>query len=67
MQTAARSQSTYATLIDRVKACQVEQVTIHPRRIDYDLKSEFGGQQYYTQPGGPVADLTALLLQHNVK
>ncbi len=66
MQTATRSQSTYSSLIDRVKAAQVAQVTIYPNRIDYSLKPEFGGHAYYTQPAGPLADLTELLRQQNL-
>ncbi|MBF2000912.1 MAG: ATP-dependent zinc metalloprotease FtsH [Synechococcales cyanobacterium M58_A2018_015] len=60
------SQSTYSVFLDRVKAAQVEQVTLYPNRIVYCLKSEWGGQCYHTQPVGPRADLMALLQQQGI-
>jgi len=42
------SQTAYSEFLQQVKAQQVAQVTLKPERIEYTLKSEFGGQRYYT-------------------
>jgi cell division protease FtsH len=67
MKTDTRSHSAYSTFINQVKSAQVQQVTIKPDRIDYTLKSEFGGQRYYTVPAGSTDDLPSLLQRHGVE
>jgi cell division protease FtsH len=42
------SQAAYSEFLQQVTSQQVAQVTIKPDRIEYSLKSEFGGQRYYT-------------------
>ncbi|MBE9014036.1 hypothetical protein IQ250_27990, partial [Pseudanabaenaceae cyanobacterium LEGE 13415] len=41
-------QAAYREFLQQVKARQIAQVTIKVDRIEYSLKPEFGGQQYYT-------------------
>ncbi len=67
MKTETSLQSAYSTFVEQVKSAQVQQVTIKPDRIDYTLKPEFGGQQYYTQPLEQTDDLTNLLQSHGVE
>jgi cell division protease FtsH len=77
MKTDHSSQSTYSKFIERVKASQVQRVTIKPNRIDYRLKPAFGNQRYYTvaaEPGaagldvaGQTEDLPDLLQRYGVE
>jgi cell division protease FtsH len=60
------AQSAYNTFIDRVKSNQIRQVTIKPNRIEYQLKAEFGGESYYTQPIQSKEELSRLLESHDV-
>ena len=56
MKTQSTSQAAYDTFIGQVKSQQVQQVTIRGRQIEYQLKSEFGGQNYKTTRIQPQAD-----------
>ncbi|HEY9660884.1 MAG TPA: ATP-dependent metallopeptidase FtsH/Yme1/Tma family protein, partial [Allocoleopsis sp.] len=58
---------TYSKFVEQVKLNQVQRVTIKPARIEYTLKSEFGGQLYYTDRFGKLEDLMDLLQTHNVE
>ncbi|MER3476237.1 MAG: cell division protein FtsH [Leptolyngbya sp. ERB_1_2] len=55
------SQTAYSEFLQQVKAQQVAQVTLKPERIEYTLKSEFGGQRYYTVSDRFQPDLVNLL------
>lgn len=67
MKTETSAQSSYNLLVDQVKAAQVQQVTIRPNRVDYTLKPEFGGRQYYANYFGKTEELTNLLQNHGVE
>ena len=67
MKTQSISHTNYDTFINYVKSQQVEQVTIKSRQIEYQLKSEFGGQSYQTSKTQPQADLVDLLNSNNIK
>ncbi|WOB45211.1 ATP-dependent zinc metalloprotease FtsH [Thermoleptolyngbya oregonensis NK1-22] len=62
----SRSLSTYSTFLDQVKSSQVQRVVIKRDRIDYSLKPELGGEQFYTLPNGPTDTLPGLLRRHGV-
>ncbi|MGF1604691.1 MAG: ATP-dependent zinc metalloprotease FtsH [Thermosynechococcaceae cyanobacterium] len=66
MKTTTIPQSAYSTFIEQVKAQHVQQVTIQLNRIDYTLKSEFGGDRYRTQLNGSINELKSLLSNHGV-
>lgn len=67
MSTEARSESTYSTFVEQVKSAQVQRAILRPDRIEYTLKTQFGGQTYYTKPAGSTAELRALLQRHKVQ
>lgn len=67
MKTQTISQAAYDTFIDQIKSNQVEQVTIKPRQIEYQLKSEFGGQSFQTKQNKTDHELVNLLNSHKVK
>jgi cell division protease FtsH len=67
MKTETSAQSSYSILVDQIEASQVQQVTIRPNRIDYTLKPEFGGRQYYASYFGKTEELTNLLQNHGVE
>lgn len=62
-----RSQSAYSTFIEQVKSAQVQRAILRPERIEYTLKSQFGGQTYNTTPTGSMAELCTLLQRHRVQ
>jgi len=62
-----RLPSTYSQFIAQVKASQVQRIMIKPDEIEYTLKPEFGSQQYYTQLGERLEDLTRLLQHQGVE
>lgn len=66
MKTATRSQSAYKTFVEQVQTSQVQQALLKPDRIDYQLKSELGGQLFYAAFGGDRTTLQQLLTTHNV-
>ncbi len=66
MKSATSSEFAYTQFIDQVKSAQVQRVTIKPDRIEYILKPEFGNQQCFTKPSGPVDNLPNLLQLHGV-
>lgn len=67
MSTEARLESAYSTFVEQVKSAQVQRAILRPDRIEYTLKSQFGGQAYYTKPAGSVAELRTLLQRHKVQ
>ena len=66
MKNRAISQSSYSTFIDKVQTKQVEQVNIIGNRLDYQLKEEFGSEQFFTTTSQSLRKLTEFLEQHNV-
>ena len=68
MKTETIIQSAYNKFIEQVKAQQVQRVTIKPNRINYQLKTEFGGTRYFTRPfiGQTTAELQKLLKDHSI-
>lgn len=67
MKTQTISQAAYDTFIDQIKSNQVERVTIKPRQIEYQIKSEFGGQSFQTKRIKSDQELVNLLNSHNIK
>jgi cell division protease FtsH len=61
------SQVAYSEFVHQVKSRQVQQVTMQADRLEYSLKAEFGGTNYFTTPIGELANLKALLGEHNVE
>ncbi|MCC0176500.1 ATP-dependent zinc metalloprotease FtsH [Waterburya agarophytonicola K14] len=67
MKTQSISQTNYDTFIHYVKSQQVERVTIKSRKVEYQLKAEFGGQHYQTPKAQPQTDLVDLLNSQNIR
>ena len=67
MKTRSISHTAYDTFIKYLKSQQVRQVIIKPRQIEYQLKTEFGGQYYQTENNQAEADLVKLLNSYNVQ
>jgi cell division protease FtsH len=61
------TQTAYSEFVHQVKSRQVQQVTMQADRLEYSLKAEFGGAKYFTTPIGELANLKALLGEHNVE
>ena len=66
MKSSTISQSTYSTFIDRLKASKVKQANIKGNRVEYRLKEEHGGQQFYTVATQATTKITELLEKHDV-
>jgi cell division protease FtsH len=68
MKTVAIAPVAYSEFLTQVQSQQVAQAALRPNRIDYRLKSEFGGENYYTIPPiGLTNDLPTVLRDHNVE
>jgi cell division protease FtsH len=67
MKTAIPSQMAYSTFIEQIQTARVGTVTLKPNRIEYQLKSEFGGDRHFTTPKGNPAELRALLEANGVE
>jgi len=67
MKTKSISQTAYDTFTNYLKSGKVQQVIIRSSKIEYQLKSEFGGQRYQTSITQPQQDLVKLLKSYNVK
>ncbi len=66
MKTEPLSQTAYDTFVEQVTTNKVQRATLKPSRIEYQLKSAFGGKRYYTRANTAAADVPALLRQHKV-
>ncbi len=67
MKTQSISHTNYDTFINYVKSQQVEGVTIKSRQVNYQLKSEFGGQRYQTLKTESQENLVNLLNSQNIE
>ncbi|MFM2430280.1 MAG: hypothetical protein RLZZ511_1493 [Cyanobacteriota bacterium] len=71
MNSATISQSSYSELLQQIQSQQVLRVAIRPtgtgHRLDYQLKAEFGGGQYYSETLTPLVSIQALLREHNIE
>ena len=67
MKTQRSSSATYDTFINQLRADKVQQVTIKPRWIEYQLKAEFGGKRYRTNKHDSDDNLISVLNRQNVE
>ncbi len=66
MKTETLTQIAYETFVEQVTQNKVQRATIKPNRIEYQMKSAFGGKRYYTQATDTSVNVSALLRQHKV-
>jgi len=66
MKTETLTQTAYKTFVEQVTQNKVQRATIKPSRIEYQMKSAFGGKRYYTQATDTSVNVAALLRQHKV-
>ncbi len=67
MKTAIPSQVSYHELLTQLQADQVQRLILKSQRIEYQLKTEFGGQRFYTTAPGQTDELQELLRDRTVE
>ena len=66
MKTVTPSPTAYRFFIEQITESKIRTVTVTPNRVDFELKSEFGGDRFYTTPQGNPEELRKLLEKHNI-
>ena len=67
MKTQPISSATYDTFISQLREGKVQQVTIKPRWIEYQLKAEFSGKRYRSNKHDSDDNLISVLNRQNVE